>query len=708
MPHLFIGTHLFAILAGVSWLHTFSPTLTMQVQYGRNRVSYDVASYFDLPNIDSIYGVSTSYSQSFIGGGTYMPNITITGAFKGKFAVSPTPDYDDTHEWLGSVTKVIGRHTIQAGGGWDEIGFTGIVRQGTFTFSGQATANFAGNPGSTIASGQSSQSGFGLADFLLGEPNNATKIDSIQTERPGGIGSIYIQDSWRMNQNLTLNYGVRYDRTAIPQYGTNSTIGEQGSIETGDWDFNTGQYIPQVAPPTCATRGHAPCLPSATLPPNVVVALNGKIMKSTKSNIGPRLGLAYRVTDKLAARAGFGINFANWAGVTQEYEAYSGSWPDVGTLSANNLNVPGVVHSSGQNPFGNASATLPAATPFTNSGNFVDPESKNPYSEQWNLGLEYQVGEHSVAEVNYVGSETHRLDIGGQYNTGTLSTTPFSTRQKQYAANPSLYGNGPGNNPTGQPWPYMVPAVWDHSGGSGDYHVLQTAFTHKSSDGLTFNAAYTWSQSIDDGTDGWFGEDTVPEDPYNWRTSRSVAGYNIPNLLTLGLDYAVPVGKGLAYSTGNRFADYALGNWELDTIFVGRSGQNFTVFSSGDIGNTGNSGMYERADLSGNPHLSHPSKTEWFNTAAFSTPAPGVLGNSGRNILEQQRFLDLDAAISRTFPIREIMDFQLRFEAYNAFNHPVLGTPGNLTTSPASLGVITSVATGNNQRLMQLSAKIHF
>jgi hypothetical protein len=168
----------------------------------------------------------------------------------------------------------------------------------------------------------------------------------------------------------------------------------------------------------------------------------------------------------------------------------------------------------------------------------------------------------------------------------------------------------------------------------------------------------------------------------------------------------VPLGKGMAYSTGNRFADYVLGNWEIDTIFVGRTGQNFSVTSNGDIGNTGNS-SYERAQLVGDPHQANRSTAEWFNTNAFSTPATGTLGDSGRNILEQQRFLDLDAAVCRDFPIRELLNIQLRFEAYNALNHPVLGTPGNVTNS-SGYGVITSVATGSNQRLMQFSGKIQF
>jgi len=706
IPHLFSDTLLLAQQYGINWLHIFSPTFTMQAQYGKTHVEYNSLTQFDIPNIANIYGLSPAFSQSFIGGITILPTLAITGGFSGGEVNSPSPNEGDTHEWLGSVTKIMGRHTIQAGGGWDEINYGELIRQGQISFTGASTANFVGNPGSTVATGQSSQSGYGLADFLLDQPNIATKRNVDVTLRPGGIGSAFLQDSWRATANLTVNYGLRYDRTAIPQFGTDATIGQQGSIETGDFDFNTGNYILQVAPPTCADRGHAPCLPSAVLPAHVVVALNKKILKSTKTNFGPRFGLAYRVNSGLALRGGFGITYNNWAAATQLPQNYQGSWPDIGTLESDSLNTPGsAVYTPAQNPFGTSSADFPVATPFT-SGNvnyFVDPEMKNPYTEQWNVGFEQQLGQHTIASMNYVGSESHRLDIGGYYNTGTLSTTPFATRQKEYAANPTV-------NYTGQPFPYTVPNRWDRGTGSGSYHALQTSLTRRTSNGLAFNAAYTWSKAIDEGMSEYFGAGTGAslEDPYNPRGSRSVAGFDIPQLLTLGLVYAVPVGRNSDHSSGNPVVDYILGGWEVGTIYVMRSGQNFSVSSAGDIGNTGNASTYERANQIGSAYLAHRSQSEWFNTDAFTTPASGTLGDSGRNILKGQTYNQMDASLTRLFPIHESLNFQLRVDAFNALNHPVLNYPAAATTTPATFGQVTSVATGNTQRLLQFSAKIEF
>jgi hypothetical protein len=733
IPHLSSNSTLPAQQYGGSWTHVFTPTLLVQVEYGRTHVEYDTFAKFDIPNIATgIYGMDPSYSQSFVGGVTLMPNLSVSGGFSGGETNSPSPNEANIHEYSGYISKTFGKHTFQAGGGWDQINFSELIRQGTITFSGAATANFAHNPGSLALAGQeTSQSGNGLADFLLDQPNSANKRNVNITERIGGIASAYVQDSWRLTPKLTMNYGLRYDRTVWPQYGTEGSVGGQGSIETGDFNFTTGNYILQQAPPTCAVRGHAPCLPSGTLPDHVVVALNKKIIHGSKLNFGPRFGLAYRVNDTMSVRAGFGITYDNWAAVTQEAQNYQGSWPDIGTLAVSSLNTPGTAnYTSAQNPFGTSSGIFPAATPFgsSNSNYFVSPYTKNPYSEQYNVGIEQQLGRDTIAEINYVGSETHRTDLGGYYNTGTLSTTSFATRQAQYKANPGIYSNGPGNNPTGQLFPYTIPVKYDRSGGNATYNALQASLTRRAGSGLVYNASYTWSKSIDEGDSEWFGAGgnsltgASLEDPYNPRGSRGPSSYNIPNLLTVGLTYEVPFGRGRSHLTGNSVAGYVLGNWELGTIFVFRSGQNFTVTSAGDIGNTGNGSTYERANIVGNPYspgvvagnpgcvpLAGPTRTraQWFNRCAYTTPAAGTLGDSGRDSLQGPVYDQLDASLFRNFPLWENLHLTLRLDAFNALNHPIMGLPaGASTTTPANEGVITSTA--NSQRLLQLAAKIIF
>jgi Carboxypeptidase regulatory-like domain len=714
-PHLFSYAQLPAQQYGVSWLHVFSPSMSMQVQYGRTHVVYNTYAAFDSAAAFNAYAPNASLAQNFIGNITLMPDLAVSGGQNGFGAgenSSPAPNEANIHEWLGSVSKTIGRHIIQAGGGWEEINYGETIRNDTSSFSGSQTANFAGNPGYNNAA-YKNQTGDGMASFLLDEPTSATKRNVLLTERPGGIGNIYIQDTWKALPKLTLDMGIRYDRTEIPQYGTNASIGDQGSIETGDFDFNTGKYVLQLAPPTCAVRNRAPCLPSATLPVNVVVALHEKILHGSKLNVGPRFGLAYSVNNSLAIRGSFGIFFDNWAASIQMPQNFQGSWPDVGTLGVTGLNTPGsTLYVTGQNPFAVGTSLTglePAASPFTSNVNyFVDPQIKNPYSEQWNLGIEQQLDRNTILSLNYVGSETHRLDIGGYYNTGVLSTTSFATRLAQDINQTT--GVATGVNATGQQFPYLQPNKWDHPGGNSTYNALQASLARSTSNGLTYHAAYTWSKAIDEADDGFFGvEGGVSEDPYNIRGSRGPAGFNIPQLLTIALTYAEPLGKGKSFSTGNKVGDYILGNWELSTIFVMRSGQNFNITSAGDIGNTGNGNTYERAQYNGEnlTPVGGRNRFQWFNTAAFSTPAAGTLGNFGRNVLMDPTYYQVDTSVFRDFPIWDSLKFSLRADAFNILNHPVLGGPASTaTTTTTNFGVITGTA--NSQRILQFSGKIQF
>ena len=711
LPTLFSTTLIPSQQYGASWLHVFNQATSLQVQYGRTHVEQDALTQFTNHDLWKTYGCSTDMCDSFVGGAAVLVGQSVTGGFSGGEANSPSSNLSSIHEWSGSVSRTIKNHQIQAGGGWDEVNYTAELRQGSVGFTGAATANFTGNPSSPSGVSATSQPGFGLADFLLDYPNNENKRNVLLTERPGGIGSAYIQDSWKMTPNLTVNFGVRYDRSVIPAFGTAASVGLQGSIETGDFDFNDGTYVIQQLPPLCSVRGHAPCLPSATLPANVRVATGGKIMHGTKDNIGPRVGFAYRVNDGMSIRGGFGITYDNWAAIIQMTQNYQGSWPDTGTLQINNTNTPGTPYTSAQNPFAQNGGNLPSATPFSSSNvNYmVDPLWKNPYSEQYNFGIEQQLARRTILVLNYVGSASHRMDVGGYYNTGTPAPgASFATRQAA--------------GTTGQPYPFTVPEKsWDHSGASASYNALQAMY-RGSFPGLTYMASYTWSKTLDEGGDGYFGvEGGVPEDPYNPKGSRGPASFNIPQLFSANFVYELPIGVGKRFSTNHRVADYAIGNWQVQAILTGRSGQNFNVTSAGDIANTGNAGTYERANLVANPWVpgavaANPTCTlysggvrtaqQWFNPCAYQTPASGTLGNAGRNILQDQAYWDLDASIFRLFPITERIRLKADLEAFNSLNHPVLGSPGAATTSSANLGVITSTA--STARILQGSIRFQF
>jgi hypothetical protein len=156
---------------------------------------------------------------------------------------------------------------------------------------------------------------------------------------------------------------------------------------------------------------------------------------------------------------------------------------------------------------------------------------------------------------------------------------------------------------------------------------------------------------------------------------------------------------------------------------TGRSGQNFNVVAGGDFAETGNAATYERANRIADPYQSGPvaanpqciapsgptrTKSQWFNPCAFASPAFGTLGTNGRNNLQAERFWNLDSSVSREFPLHDTLRMGIKVEAFNTFNHPVLNTPGANTATPSSLGIVTSVATGNANRILQFSGRISF
>jgi hypothetical protein len=294
-------------------------------------------------------------------------------------------------------------------------------------------------------------------------------------------------------------------------------------------------------------------------------------------------------------------------------------------------------------------------------------------------------------KVDYVGSGSHRTNIGGYYNT---ALTP-----------------GPGDPQTRSLYPYATPKLYDHGVGSSTYNALQVSLDQRPTAGLTYQVAYTWSQSYT-ADDGWFNsEGLTVQDAYHPSASRGYAGTNVPQALAINALYDIPIGPGRRFSTGNKFSDYVLGNWQLNTIFNARSGQNQTVVDSADVANIGNSNTYERGNQIGNPFSGFTkSKNEWFNTKAFAIPAQYTFGNSYRGLIRGQRLINFDSSVIRSFPIWEGVRFEFRAEAFNLFNHPVFGLNEYGSTdlnSPSTFGSVDGQQANTNREL-QFSGKIVF
>jgi hypothetical protein len=388
-------------------------------------------------------------------------------------------------------------------------------------------------------------------------------------------------------------------------------------------------------------------------------------------------------------RGSFGMFNDLWAGVMQTVQGIGGDWPSIAQILTPALNTSNQVATANwQDPLaGLGSAGLPAPTPFGQVEWYRDPKAKNPYSEQWNFGVERQLGSNTVMTANYVGSQSHRLTVGGKYN---VALTPGPGTPAEVTAR--------------QPYPYIVPTFYDRSVGNSSYNAFQFSANHRSANGLTYLVAYTWSKSIDVGCSGFFGiESCSVQDPYNIKGDRSVSGFDLPHVLSASAVAPLPFGKGRRFANSSGLVNYIIGNWQLNGILTLTSGVPYNVHISSDIANT-ETGDF-RANQVGDPHLSNPSTKEWFNTAAFVSPAPFTFGTSGRNSLRADWFKNLDVSLFRDFPLGERRSLQFRAEAFNVTNTPTWGIPVNDLNNP-TLGSIAS--TRSTERQLQLSLKLYF
>lgn len=668
-----------------SWVHTFSPTTILQVQGGWVKSVDNAGNRFRDRGVLGQLGCASTFCGSFNSGEDLIPNYNVTSWFSGGESNTLNVPSSSIVNFRANVTKVMGNHTIKFGGEGNSTDFQSYYENLNQAFRVQQTANPLDNDG-----------GISLASFLIGTPDSAGRRNVWETLRPGGTMGFYFMDSWKATPKLTINLGLRYDRQFQPPYGEEKTVGKQGGIETGALDLLRGIYILQRVPPSCAERGFAPCIPTpdGSLPEHVTSDPRGKIYHDTTKNFQPRIGIAYRISDSTVLRTSYGIFFDEWAAVTQTAQNYEGGWPDVGQQLGNNLNQPNETSPlptiSITNPF--PQGLFPPPTPFTGVLWYMDPHFENPYSQQWNFGLQHQVDQSTVITANYVGSASSRLNVGGYYNT---------------ALEP-----GPGPIKPRTPHPHAQQSFFDRSWGKSNYHAFQFLLDKRLAAGLAYKVAYTWSRSMDHGSSGWYGvEGFAVQNPYNLRADYSPSGFDIPHVLTVNWIWQLPFGANRRWDLGSKAVNAIVGGWQFNGIALFRSGQPYTMCINGDITNTGNTGCYARPVVNGEVELSNPTTDRWINTGALDWPdfVPGTsirqFGNSGRHNVRTDGVSNFDLSLFKQFRFSERRYVEFRLELFNAFNTPTFGTPSRVFNS-SNFGAVTGTAL--RERNIQMGLKLAF
>ncbi|MGH9619621.1 MAG: TonB-dependent receptor, partial [Bryobacteraceae bacterium] len=372
--------------------HTFGPTAVLDAYFGRNwgddltEVTFPNAPSGLVNQLEQV-GFSPNFVGNFVAGhGPFIPSMGIAGYVSAGESSQET-EIADIWEGGADFTKILGRHTLKIGGHLA----TNNTESPIFSLGDSFASTQTQNPENANGTGDA------LASYLLGVPDSAQRRNVLETEHGGWVDGAYIQDQWKINDRLTLNFGFRYDLTLFPIYGTPGTPDSY----VGDYNLNNGTYIVTALPAACSTTVGFPCIPGGTLPNHVVVTpqSNHAILHNDYGDWQGRFGLAYRLTKNTALRAGYGRFYDNWNSVIQLAQNYEGNWPNVGQSIANNLNHPGGTSASIGDPFnlGSGGVVYPAPTPFNQVNWFVDPTAyKMPYSDQWNIGIEQQLGRNTV------------------------------------------------------------------------------------------------------------------------------------------------------------------------------------------------------------------------------------------------------------------------------------------------------------------------
>jgi len=635
------------------------------------------------PNLWSQVGFSPNFAANFTEGYFFNPSVLISG-----FNTRPSNGWtgnqiSDIYEGRGDFTMVHRRHTIQMGADFSANNLDAWNLSVDDSFSTPQTSNLESPAGT----------GAGLASFLLGVPDSAQRRNTRQTTHGGWCDGLYIQDSWKAFGKLTVNIGLRYDLMLRQIYGDAKT----GNQFVGNTDLDKGVYILANVPPACnaAAGVGAPCIPGGTLPANVIVTpfSNHAILHNSYDNWGPRLGLAYHLRPSTVVRAAAGKFFDLWSATGQMAQNYEGNWPSLGELISQNLNYPtsttSLPNTTWQDPFhsGSGAVQLPAPNPFSQVNWMTDPRIQNAYSEQWNTGVQQSFGVSTILEADYVGSHDSRLDSGG---IGNVARTP-----------------GPGDIAPREPFPYITPTFYDKSIGRASYNAFQFKLRRTATKGLSYIISYTWSKTMNTGCDGFFGSEGASiQQYYRLGADKSVAGFNVPQMLSANWTYDLPFGKGMRFSSGSKGLDAVIGNWALNGIFTIRSGEPFTLAVSGDIANIG--GNDERPNIVGPPIPSNRTWQNYIDTSSYQVPAAYTFGDLGRNANSLGKASNLDLSVFRDFPLplTEVTRLQFRAEFFNSLNHPVLGGCLDSTVQDPNFGI--AGCTRNTERQIQFGLKFYF
>lgn len=630
-----LRTH--SVNLAASETHTFSPNVVNEFRFGWLRVSGGQAD----PNAGNLFS-----SQYGLQGVTTVPadlgypQISLSNAF--STIGSPagfTSRVDRDFEFFDNVLIHRGRHSLQFGGYFFHLNFNPSFpndARGLYTYNG----SYTGNP---------------LADFLLGYPSQAQVGIGRGTENARtNWAHFFAEDRWQIRPNLTIDAGLRYEYNGNLVAGSNQTSNIDLSAPGGPAFVVAGN--PATLPPGASGLASLTPIPIVSAS---TAGWNDSLLTPRYLRFSPRLGLAWRIpgSHETVVRAGFGI-YTNQAAYSV-LQNLAENMPFFLLKTVNNSTVTPTVTTENilaQNPTGAIGA----------SG--VNHDYQIEYNEVWNLSVQRAITPNMTVAAEYVGSRTVHADSSTDVN------VPFP---------------GPGAIQPRRPYPQLASFTTIRWDGRASFNGLTLKITRRFASGLSFDADYTLSKSLDDASDTGTtdAEYNLPQNAYAPSLESALSSFDHRHRFTANAVYDFPFARG---STGWRH--HAFSDWRGSAILILQSGSPFTVnlSSAQDVANIGliDGNNLQRPNLAADPNSGPKTPAEWFNTSAFVLPAQYTFGNAGRNIVMGPGLANLDLSLQKAWSIRENQTIQFRADAFNALNDANFDLPGRIFGA-ANFGVIT-------------------
>jgi hypothetical protein len=690
-----------------SWTHLFRPELSNEFRLGYNRINSQRNQINSNKTSQQLLGIPFPGIPNVPNNGG-LPQLTFSDVSQiGSPTFLPSHEIQNSYSLLDNLTWVHGRHSIKIGT---------EIRAEEFTIfqpaAARGTLDFG--PGFTDNPPAQGNGGSGFASFLVGlsDGGSINNLHNIDYHRP--VYAFYVQDDWKVTPKLTLNLGLRYELF--------TTVKERHN-QLATFDLATHSLIV----PKGVSAQLTPTL--ASIIPIRAIGSSGLIPPDL-NNFAPRIGLAYRATNNLVIRTGYGIFYGG-----SEAGPYSN--PSMG------FNPPFFTIQNFNNPCGQstanpsvqdcslASAGIPTLAAGFPANALVDPNTPllfsldphlvTPYMQQWHLSTQYELPASTVFEVTYAGSRG----------------------LKQY-----IYLNGnealpdPSPNPppldTRRPFPAIDGFIgWFRSAGKSNYNSLQLRAEKRFSHGLTFLASYTWAHALDISSNADLGAQNGGDFRFYQTPNREYgnADFDIRHRLVLSYLYELPIGHGKPLLGGAKGPlDYIVGGWQIGGITSFSTGNWFTILNTNSFSNSDGqsrpdviSNSFKAGPVAANPDPNCQAtisqgglaadrtrvQTSWVNACAFTDPPFGSFGNAARNSVQGPGYQIWDFSLFKNFPISERIKLEFRAEFFNVFNHPNLqfaksGPQNSINTTTFGTPEFGFLTAARDPRQIQFALKLSF